>query len=165
MLEALAEVRTLHPSARWLPPNKLHLTIVFLGQTDVSRVDSIATVMGEVAAGHRPFDVAAGEAGGRIGGRGGGVAWMRLANGGHDLAQLALDVDAALGSATFNEKFAPRPHLTVARGVSEEALADLRAVAAGMTLGWTVNRLVLFRSHTDPGGSRYEELTSASVGA
>ncbi len=162
--EALAEVRIRHPQVRWLPPNKQHLTLVFLGPTDPSRVDSIAAACTQVAARHRPFEVATGDAGGRAGGRRGGVAWLRLADGGHEVARLSLDLDDTIGSDTFDAERAPRPHLTVARGVSEAALRDLGAVAKVVRLRWTVDRIVLFRSHTDAGGSRYEELASSRLG-
>jgi len=162
--EALAEVRIRHPHVRWLPPNKLHLTLVFLGSTDPSRLDAIAAACGQVAALHRPFEIATGEAGGRAGGRRGGVAWLRLAEGGHEVAQLSLDLDNAISSHTFDAERAPRPHLTIARGVSESALRDLGAVAKVVRLRWTVDRIVLFRSHTDAGGSRYEEFASSRLG-
>jgi len=161
--EALAEVRTRHPQVRWLPPNKLHLTLVFLGQTDASRAESISAACTEVAARHRPFEVVTGEAGGRVGGRRGGVAWLRLADGGHEVAQLSVGLDQAIGSHIFDANRPPHPHLTVARGISEAALRDLQSVADTMRLAWTVDRIVLFLSHTDPAGSRYAELASAAL--
>jgi 2'-5' RNA ligase len=161
--EALAEVRTRHPQCKWLPINKLHLTLVFLGQTDATRVPALAAAVDRVAGQHRPFNVATGDGGGRLHDRRGGVAWLRLAEGGHRVAQLSLDLDNTIGSHTFDERHAPRPHLTVARGISEAALNDLRGVAARITLGWTVGQLVLFRSHTDPKGSRYELLAASSL--
>lgn len=161
--EALANVRIAHPMVKWLPMNKLHLTLVFLGQMNAEQVPAITAAMGEVAARHRPFEVTTGDAGGRLGGNRGGVMWLRLGSGGHEVAQLSLDLDSTLGSATYNAKAAPRPHLTVARGVTESALADLRVVADSVQFGWTVDRIVLFRSYTDPDGSRYEELSLASL--
>lgn len=161
--EALAGVRILHPLVRWLPPNKLHLTLVFLGSTDAGRVDEIALAVATGAGTHSPFEVRTGDAGGRVGGRRGGVAWLRLADGGHETAQLSLDIDDAFGSHTFDARNAPRPHLTLARRATEAAVNDLRAVAGGIRLAWTVDRVVLYRSHTDPGGSRYEELASVML--
>jgi 2'-5' RNA ligase len=77
---------------------------------------------------------------------------------------LSLAVDDAIGSGIYDERNAPRPHLTVGRGVSDEALAHLRTLAAGLDIGWTVDRIVLFRSHTEAGGSRYEALAGAALG-
>jgi 2'-5' RNA ligase len=161
--EALAEVRSRHPMVKWVPINKLHLTLVFLGQTESSRVADLADVVAHVAARQAPFNVATGDGGGKLHDRRGGVAWLRLAQGGHQLAQLSLDLDNALGSHTYDERHAPRPHLTVARRVSEAALDDIQTVASQIQLGWTVDHLVLFRSHTDPTGSRYEELAGYAL--
>ena len=116
-----------------------------------------------MAAGHEPFDVVTGDAGGKLGGKRGGVVWLRLAKGGHEVAQLSLDLDHAIGSGTYTATSGPRPHLTVARNVTAAALEDLRVVASQVILGWTVDRIVLFRSHTDPAGSRYEDLSSATA--
>lgn len=160
MFEVLADVRTRHPMVKWVPINKLHLTLVFLGQTDPARVSEIAGIVARVVAQHAPFEVATGDGGGKLHDRRGGVAWLRLAGGGHQIAQLSMTLDNAIGSHTFDDQHAPRPHLTVARRVSEAALKDLQIVASQVTLGWTVNRLVLMRSHTDPAGSSYEPLAT-----
>jgi len=164
VFETLAPVRTVHPQVKWLPMNKLHLTLVFLGQTDSDRVAELSDKMAGVAARHPRFDVVTGDAGGKLGGDRGGVCWLRLAKGGHEVAQLSLDLDGAVGSNTYNANTGPRPHLTVARHVSASTLDDLRRLAAQVELGWTVDHVTLFRSHTDPGGSRYEELASATLG-
>src|SRR5262245_41451850 len=161
--EALAPVRELHPQVKWLPMNKLHLTLVFLGQTDSERVDDIAERAAGVASRHSQFDVVTGDAGGKLGGDRGGVCWLRLAKGGHEVAQLSIDLDSAVGSNTYNANTGPRPHLTVARHVSAATLEDLRQLSTQIALGWTVDHITLFRSHTDPGGSRYEELASATL--
>lgn len=161
---ALSGVRDAHPDVRWLAPEKLHLTLVFLGQTDASRVPVLIEALGGVSPMHAPFRVMTGDAGGRVAGRGTGVAWLRLADGGHELAQLSIDIDDAIGSQVYDAQNAPRPHLTVARGASNAALADLRNSVRSIRLSWTIDRIVLFRSHTDPGGSRYEELSSSRLG-
>ncbi len=149
---------------RWVVDEKLHLTLVFLGPTDPARVPSIVQALTRVAGEHEAFSVATGEGGGRANQRRGGVAWLGLSSGAGKVAALARDVDEALGTATYGEERAPRPHLTVARGVSEEALAALREwSAARPPLDWYVDRLVLVRSHTDPGGSRYEPLASVAL--
>ena len=147
-----------------MPQEKLHLTLVFLGQTEAVRVETLSEAVSDVAARHAPFPARTGEAGGRVGGRRGGVAWLRLADGGHEVAQLSIDVDEAIGSNTYDARNAPRPHLTLARRATEESLADLRRAAGALELSWSVDRIVLFRSHTGPGGSRYEPLFSERLG-
>jgi 2'-5' RNA ligase len=161
--DALSQVRAQHTDVRWLAPEKLHLTLVFLGQTEASRVEALAEAIAQVARAHAAFGVTTGDAGGRVGGRRGGVAWLRLADGGHEVAQLSIDVDDAIGSNAYEARNAPRPHLTVARRVTAAALADLRAAAQSIRLAWPVDRVVLFRSHSGPRGSRYEELSSSAL--
>jgi 2'-5' RNA ligase len=156
--QALAALRERHPGARWLPPEKLHLTLVFLGQTDAREIERIAAATAAVAARHQAYHVTTGDGGGRVNTERGGVCWLRLADGGHQTAQLALDLDAEIGSATYDATHAPHPHLTLARGVDQETLDDVRATARSLTFEWTADRLVLFRSFTDPHGSVYEEL-------
>ena len=147
--EALTGLRARHPSARWLPPEKLHLTLVFLGQTDARQVDQIAAATAAVAARHPAYRVTTGEGGGRVNTERGGVCWLRLAEGGHQTAQLALDLDAALGSAIYDATHAPHPHLTLARGVDRQTLDEVRATTRPLTFQWVADRLVLFRSYTN----------------
>jgi 2'-5' RNA ligase len=161
--QALAGLRGRHPDARWLPVDKLHLTLVFLGQTDAREVERISAAVAAVAARHAAYDVATGEGGGRISDRRGGVAWLRLTNGAHETAGIALELDDAIGSATYDAARPPHPHLTLARGIDQRVLDDVRATAHEVRLRWTADRLVLFRSYTDPRGSHYEELHASPL--
>ncbi len=116
-----------------------------------------------VAARHHAYEVVTGDGGGRVHTLRGGVCWLRLKEGGRETAQLALDLDEALDSRTYDAAHPPHPHLTLARGVDQATLEDVRATATNLTLRWTADRLVLFRSYTDPGGSVYEELHSSPL--
>jgi 2'-5' RNA ligase len=161
--DSLAGLRAAHPEARWMPRDQYHATLVFLGSTEPRRVPEIGRAIGAVAAASERFAVLTGEGGGRAGGRRGGVAWLRLAGGREKLEELAWAVDREIGSGLFNPAAPPRPHVTVARRVDEALLADLRDTARDLRLPWRVERLVLYRSHTGPRGSAYEELTSAEL--
>jgi 2'-5' RNA ligase len=156
---ALATLRGRFPNARWSPPEKLHLTLVFLGSTHPEQVEHVAGAVGRATAGVAPFDVRTGEAGGYAGGRRGGVAWLRLAAGAQPVSRLSRAIDDAIGSSVYAVAD-PRPHLTLARRVDEPLLAEIRHAASVLEVSWTVRRVALFRSFTDPGGSRYEELRS-----
>jgi 2'-5' RNA ligase len=145
----------------------LHLTLVFLGPTDARRVPEITSRLAEVATRHQTFEVHTGAAGGHVddrpGARRGGVAWLTLAGGGRETIDLSLDIDAALESRTYDARRRQRPHLTVARNVDQAALQALSELAPRLALHWQQTRIVLFRSHTGPSGSRYEELTSHNL--
>ena len=150
-----------------MAPDLLHLTLVFLGNTDSERVPDIASALARVAQRQAPFDAAISGAGGRVddrpNARRGGVVWLTLADGAPETSALMLDVDRELDSRTYDEKHRPRPHLTVARNARSETLAALRQAASTLRIGWPVDRIVLFRSHTGPRGSRYEELSSHAL--
>ena len=158
--QAMAPLRARHPDARWLPPDKLHLTLVFLGPTDAAAIPGLTAAVERVAAAHERFAAATGDGGGRVHDHRDGVCWLRLMEGGRETAQLALDVDEALGSATYDANHPPHPHLTLARGVDKATLEDVRSTSRGLGLRWIADRVALFRSYTDPRGSRYEELAS-----
>lgn len=140
------------------------MTLVFLGETDAALVPAIGEALGGVAGRHGAYEVHPADAGGhardRHGRQRGGVAWLTLGAGTRETQALALDVDATLGSNTYDERRRPRPHLTVARNVDEDSLDALRQAARDIDVSWMATRLVLFRSHTGKTGSQYEELVS-----
>ena len=145
-----------------MPAEMLHLTLVFLGQTEAALVPAMAGALRDAARRHVRYTARTGQAGGRVddrpGARHGGVAWLTLGSGAAETAALSLDVDRALGSGTYDDRRRPRPHLTVARNATQDALAAVRRVAAENEIRWQVDRIVLLRSHTGPRGSRYEQL-------
>ncbi len=156
---ATAPLRTRFPGVRWSPPEKLHLTLVFLGATEPDKLDHVAGAVERASAGFASFEVRTGEGGGYADGRRGGVAWLRLSVGMQQVSRLSRAIDDAIGSSVYAVAD-PRPHLTLARRVDEQLLVEVRRAAATLELAWTVRRVVLFRSYTDPRGSRYEELRS-----
>lgn len=155
--DALAALRQRHPGARWARLTQLHATLIFLGQTAATRVPRIERAMAVAASRHAPVEVATADAGGRVDDRRGSVAWLRIDEGARELRELSVDVDRLIGSNLYAGG-APRPHITVARHIDEALLADLRSQATDLRISWVVDRIVLYRSHPDPGGSRYEAL-------
>ncbi|HYI21383.1 MAG TPA: RNA 2',3'-cyclic phosphodiesterase [Candidatus Limnocylindrales bacterium] len=165
VVSALEPLRAAFPETRWVSADKLHLTLVFLGQTDSARVPALTTAIDAVASRVTSFEVSTADGGGLPNGKRGGVAWLRLDGGGSGVAQLAIELDRDMGSGTYDDHRRPRPHLTVARRVDEAVLAALRELAPVIKVSWTLDRVVLLRSHTDPAGSRYEERHSTLLTA
>lgn len=150
--------------ARWAKREQLHATLVFLGQTDADDVARLGEVLALAATQNAEFQTSTGEAGGRADDRRGGVAWLRLDDHQRRIRNLAREIDWRIGSGIFAEA-RPRPHVTVARRIDEELLADLRSSAPQLATAFTVDRVVLYRSHAEPGGSRYEALAEEPLTA
>jgi len=160
--QALSGVRERHPSVRWTLPEQYHATLVFLGSTPPTEAARLAAALEVVAGGWRSFVAAVAGSGGRDGGWRGGVAWLKVGSGRQELGRLSLEIDRALRSGVY-EASPPRPHVTVARRVDAAVLGDLAESANGLQIRWLVERIVLFRSHLGPRGSRFEELATARL--
>jgi 2'-5' RNA ligase len=157
-------LRARFPETRWFTEEVLHLTLVFLGSTEPSRVAALGAALASAAAAHAPFEVETAAAGGRPGDHRGGVAWLRLGRGAHEVADISLELDRAIGGGAYDGRRAPRPHLTVARRANEAVIAALQEWAQQrQPFAWRVDRLVLYRSHLGPRGSRYEQLAVSQL--
>ncbi|MEO8207707.1 MAG: RNA 2',3'-cyclic phosphodiesterase [Chloroflexota bacterium] len=155
---------------RWVQMEGLHLTLRFLGPTPAGQVEAVASAVAQAAGAiPGPFLV-------RIGGAGvfpdperPRALWLGIRSGADKLGQLSLAVTDRLAEAGWALDPRPfQPHLTIARtdGVraGAEAGHELVALAADFDLEFTVDRLVLYRSHLGHGAARYEELRSVPLG-
>ena len=160
--DALEPVRARHQEVRWILPESLHLTLVFLGSTEPASVPQIDYALRNVAAATQACGVTLGAAGGRIGRRHGGVAWLQVVDRRQLVTHLAQALDERLPSLRHGQ--INPVHLTVARAADEALLKDLRQSGPAAGVGWTVDRIALWRSHTRPRGAFYEELAAATLG-
>lgn len=165
---SLEPYRDAHPDARWTAPAAFHLTLLFLGAVDPAQADRLAAIGRDVATRGRPFPVATGAGGGTTR-DGEGVAWLRLADGGHEVAllgdALAARIPAGAVAGERAPRRAPSAHLTLARKASPELIADIAAERLGpIAAAWTADRLVLMRSHLGPERARYGTLMMVRLG-
>lgn len=167
MLEALAPLRAEFLGVRWLRPETLHLTLLFLGDMDPSRVPDVSAAVDEAAAAQEPFEVRTNGGGGRAGPvhRGGiGVAWLNLDRGAEEAAAMATDLGRRLGTGTAWPEKGHAPHLTVARRAPRALISRLRLTDVVPPVSWMCERIVLFRSHLGAVGPQYEALHQAMLG-
>ncbi len=154
---------------RWVPPDRLHLTLHFLGQVPEERLPAVGGAVAEAGARSRPLRLEVQGASGfpsarkpRVvfGGVGGELAGLRalVDELGRSLGPLGFPVD----SRTF------KPHFTFGRSREAHGAAGLggaiASAASGEPIPWRADELVLFRSHPGAGGSRYEPLLRARLG-
>ena len=155
---------------RWTPVGNLHLTLRFLGETPVEKIDGIAAAIGEAAADAAAFDAGFGRLG-TFGGRRPRVLWLAPSEGAAELGALAGRIDEALSEAGMPAREgAFRPHLTLARVRRGEqrtaaALAELIAGAEIPRIRCAVSGVELVRSELGADGARYTVLGSFGLAA
>jgi len=164
------ELRPLARDARWVPPEKAHLTLVFLGSTEEPAVPGLVEALRSAAAPAAPFELQV-QGGGAFGSRQRPrVLWAGVE--GDTAALLALqqrtsDALAPLGYQPEKREY--RPHLTLARARDLRGDRDLRRCAeslAGRSLGAArIDRVILLRSELRRGGARYTPVAEAVLGA
>lgn len=155
--QALTAVRTGAGLRRWLPADRWHVTLAFLGAVQPQRVDRIRTIMAPICAAEPALRLRLTGAGSFDTGRGAGVLWIGVQ--GEGLGELAARIRGAVLTDTDARPF--QAHLTIARWRSperpdESALTRLRAYDGPE---WVAARVDLVRSHLGP-QPRYERLES-----
>ncbi len=165
----LDDLRRAVPGVRWVRPEGLHLTLHFwasLPEDDAARVVDAAR-----AAVHAtpPYPAALGGLGAFPRDGDERVLWLGMAEGTAATAALQEAVESALGAAGFEPE--PRrfhPHVTLGRPrtrLDAAARARWRSVADAALPPFTVDAVLLYRSHPGPGGSRYEVLERLPLSA
>lgn len=162
---SLAPLREALPSVRWIPPERLHVTLRFMGDVPPRRLPRLIRAA-EALDGVAPFE--AGLAGtGAFPKRGPPrVYWVGVR--GRPLSGLRESLDGALareGVAREDRTF--HPHLTVGRaGRGRSGRLGVRAGVdvALPDLAFTVAAIHLVRSDLLPGGPRYSNVHRAVLG-
>jgi 2'-5' RNA ligase len=147
---------------RFVRPEKIHLTLVFLGHLSEDSIPVLDTACIPVGERHLPFELTAQELGGFPDLRRPRVLWLGV--GGETERLQALQADLALGLAPhvdLDEKpFSP--HLTLARispgskEVGRLAGGVAAEVGGGEIARWRASEVVLFESTAD---GRYEAVS------
>lgn len=150
------------PELGWVPPERWHLTLCFLGEVTEETAAAVGDELGALAASASPIPAAMG-GGGTFPPRGSPrVVWVGV-EASAPLPALAAGVaEVAAGAGLEVDARSYRPHITVARA-RRQAPHDLAALrsALGVARGraFTIDRLVLFRSQLGR-KPRYEELAA-----
>jgi len=144
---------------RRVPASNLHVTLAFLGARTPADAGAVAGLLDALA---RPVGELAVDGALWLPPRRPGVLAVAL-QAGPALTELHADLVAALGDAIgFEpERRALRAHVTVARARRETRLRAAPIDPAPPALAFAPEALVLYRSHTGPGGARYEPLARA----
>jgi 2'-5' RNA ligase len=142
----------------WVPSERLHLTLHFIGNVDDALADRIATAI-RLPVHLAPFDLALGGVGtfpphGRP-----RVIWLGVREGADPLAELHAEIGRRLTELDVEiESRAFAPHLTIGRlraPVPPRALAPLLRVDASNLGRCRIDRVRLYESKLGSGGPTY----------
>lgn len=156
-------------TARWVPPEHLHITVRFIGQVDDDRAPALMETLGAPIA-VPPFEVQLDGAGVFPPSGPPRVIWLGLAEGTQSLAAVHAELNQRLAAFGYEPEQRPfSAHLTLARvkEVRQGASTEVRRTVANFTpppARCAVAHATLFRSHVSPAGSRYEVVARTQLG-
>ena len=160
------DLKAFMPDVRWIKYENVHLTLKFLGDVQISRIDAISEAVRDVARQFSPFTTSLTGIGAFPDSRKPRVVWVGLEKGGDKLIEIAELIEASMRKLGFpREKRKFSPHLTVGRvrRLTDPAAMTqaLERSAVGELGEFVVERVSLIRSQLDPAGSIYTILTEA----
>jgi 2'-5' RNA ligase len=150
--------RGLGADVRWVRPELMHLTLVFLGEVSEDFLDRVKVQLSQVAGRHKAFDVQLNGLGAFPSSSRARVVWVGTDKGRSDVCALQKDLQTALSSVGHQPERRPfSPHLTIGRLRAPGDVSQAAATQFESEL-FTVDRLVLFRSVLGQGGPTYSRL-------
>ena len=166
----IAPLRAAAPALRWIPPERWHLTVRFLGEQPLESVPGIRDALDEATSRHGDAPVSLSGIGAFPNFRRARVVWLGVAPD-PKLEILHHDVESACVALGMEPEGRPfRPHLTLARVPAGTGEAELRALSrAARTVRYSevvdAATVDLMASELAPDGPRYRLLHSSPLGA
>ncbi|MDR2509253.1 MAG: RNA 2',3'-cyclic phosphodiesterase [Spirochaetaceae bacterium] len=169
-LERLAET---HPQFRWTDEEKLHITLLFMGELDARQLTLFAEAVEEAARSTESIHIRAGEARTLPAGKAARVLALSFQEGGEKIAALAARIErnlvrrAKYEACPFpaREKRPFTPHITIARKRGDcPAFFPAPLLAPGEG-GALVERVVIYESRLLRAGAEYTAIAAFTLRA
>jgi 2'-5' RNA ligase len=164
----MVALRAAAPAVRWIPPEKWHLTVRFIGEQPLERVAAIRDAIDAATARHAGAPLAIRGVGAFPNFRRARIVWIGVAPDPR-LEMLHHDIESACVTLGMEHEGRPfRPHVTIARvphGVDEGALRALSRAARAVRYSEVidVSSVDLMASELAPDGPRYRLLHSSPL--
>ena len=154
---------------RWVRPERIHLTLKFLGEIDPADLQRAREAMGETAARFDPLPLGARGIGVFPGIKRPRVLWVGMSGRTDRLDKLQSELDKRLGAKGFLPEKRPfRGHMTLSRvkgRIDHEKLGRaLQRFGAFESDPFVADSMVLFKSELKPAGPVYTRLFRAVFG-
>jgi len=160
------ELRKSSLDVRWVRPEYIHLTVVFMGDIESEQVSLMGEPLSVVCSDHSPFTISLKPMGCFPNSRNPRVIWLGIDADLDRMSRFRDDLQQALSPFGIKEEErAFRPHLTLGRfkkpGKRQTELEQLLAKYRDLSSpARTLGDLVLFRSDLKPGGAVYTKMAS-----
>lgn len=145
----------------WVPADRLHLTVRFIGEVDGRQAPAVCEAL-EASVGVAPFDLTLAGAGAFPKGGSPRVLWVGVTHGQTALLAIEREISARLASLGISpEERGYTPHLTLARVREPMGLKTARLLEGLMDrpIGTTrIDATTLFQSKLSPKGPTYTAL-------
>ncbi|MFQ5888417.1 MAG: RNA 2',3'-cyclic phosphodiesterase [Gemmatimonadota bacterium] len=155
---------------RWVEPDKIHLTLKFIGEVRTDRAEEFAEALCRTAGAFRPFELRFERIGAFPSPRHPRVIWLGVEPT-PELRFLKHDIEQALGEMGVpRERRLFQPHITLGRASGRHlpgSFQGLEAISqeARLPAGHRVSHIDLMRSRLGPKGATYTLLKAAPLGA
>ena len=153
---------------KWVTPEKLHLTLKFLGSTQKDMLPRISECLATLTSSYRPFSMKVSGTGVFPGRRSPRVIWVGTEDS-EVLADMKRDIEKAMASFGYEEENKQfTPHLTIGRVRSQRGMiSTMNALSAyeGKDFGTVcVDEIKLMKSELKPKGPEYTCLYDLALG-
>jgi 2'-5' RNA ligase len=153
-------------SVRWVEPERIHLTLRFLGNTPLIKLADIYDRLDEVARDHDPFLLSLGRLGCFPSERRPRVIWVGVEGDTEAAAALNSDIESVLVPLGWESERRPfQPHLTLGRVKDNRARIELpwgKGVAPAAT---AIDEVCFYESKLHHSGSVYTVRHRSQLGA
>ena len=157
------------PDLSWVAPEKLHITVRFIGQMDERRADAIRAAMANPLP-IAPFTAALDAAGVFPVSGPPRVIWIGIGEGGSQLARMNEALQGRLAPLDLEpDRRTFSSHLTLARlrrptrGPESAVVRRIVAEQIGRSR-WTIDHVTLYESRLSPKGATYNPILSVLLG-
>ena len=175
LVEQIAHLKQRIPSrtVRWVRLEGIHLTLKFLGDVALGKLDQITVLLEEVGLRHTPFRIDISQFGCFPNPRRPRVLWVGVEDKSGVLTNLQADLESGLSQIGFERETRPfHPHLTlgrVKRGAHHSDVRSLSTMLEEVKIGdlgqVNVDEICLIRSDLKPTGAVYTRLAMAKLKA
>ncbi len=170
-VEEMLREKIATPHLRWVDPANVHLTLKFLGNVPLDRIEEITAALKEACVGLSPFIMGVSGLGCFPSTNNPRVIWVGVQEETGRLKRLQERVERRLATLGFKPERRPfRPHLTLGR-VKKQAHVGARRIIGGIVsttsvgdLGqMEVEEIVFMKSTLLPSGARYSRLETIAL--